>query len=134
MKIQLHVVGTKADLCFNLRHFWTMKSFMTDCHFMISGAVHFLHSNKPLSKLVSNGTFGKVPDSSLNSYHKRHIISDHLTKVEVTNVFWYGLIITTIIYYIKGRKKAITTNRHLFKMTWHKKGDIFIFVISTKPF
>ena len=29
MKIQLHV-GTKADLNFNLRHFWPMKSFSTD--------------------------------------------------------------------------------------------------------
>ena len=47
MKIQLHV-GTKADLSFNLRHFWSMKSFRrprfqrkTDCHFKISYAVHF---------------------------------------------------------------------------------------------
>ena len=45
MKNQLHV-GTKADLSFNLRHFWPMKSFRrprlyrkTDCHFKISGAV-----------------------------------------------------------------------------------------------
>ena len=43
MKIQLHV-GTKADLSFNLRHFWPMKSFRrprlyrkTDYHFKISG-------------------------------------------------------------------------------------------------
>ena len=46
MKIQLHV-GTKADLRFNLRHFWPMKSFRrprlqrkTDYHFKISGAIH----------------------------------------------------------------------------------------------
>ena len=46
MKIQLHV-GTKADLSFNFRHFWPMKSFRrprlsrkTDCHFKISDAVH----------------------------------------------------------------------------------------------
>ena len=45
MKIQLHV-GTKADLSFNLRHFWPMKSFRwprfyrkTDWHFKISDAV-----------------------------------------------------------------------------------------------
>ena len=45
MIIQLHV-GTKADLSFNLRHFWPMKSFRrprlqrkTDCHFKISGAI-----------------------------------------------------------------------------------------------
>ena len=45
MKIQLHV-GTKADLSFNLRHFWPMKSFRrprlyrkTDCHFKISDAI-----------------------------------------------------------------------------------------------
>ena len=47
MKIQLHV-GTKADLSFNLRHFWPMKSFRrprlqrkTDCQFKISDAVLF---------------------------------------------------------------------------------------------
>ena len=46
MKNQLHV-GTKADLSFNLRHFWPMKLFRwprlqrkMDCHFKISGAVH----------------------------------------------------------------------------------------------
>ena len=46
MKHQFHV-GTKADLSFNLRHFWPMKSFRrprlqrkTDSHFKISDAVH----------------------------------------------------------------------------------------------
>ena len=45
MKNQLHV-GTKADLSFNLRHFWPMKSFRrlsfwrkTDCFCKISDAV-----------------------------------------------------------------------------------------------
>ena len=45
MKIQLHV-GTEADISFNLRHFWPMKSFRrptlqrkTNCHFKISGAI-----------------------------------------------------------------------------------------------
>ena len=39
--------GKKADLSFNLRHFWPMKLFRrprlyrkTDCHFKISGTVH----------------------------------------------------------------------------------------------
>ena len=52
MKIQLHV-GTKADLTFNLRHFWPMKSFRrprlkrkTDCHFKISGTVPALKTTK----------------------------------------------------------------------------------------
>ena len=95
----------------------------------------FLYSNEPLSKLVSNGTFGKVPDSSLNSYHKRHIISDHLTKVEVTNVFWYGLIVTTIIYYIKEKKSYnyLPTDIYL-KWPDTKKVTSSHFVISTKPF
>ena len=46
MKNQLHI-DTKADLSFNLRHFWPMKSYRrprlqrkTDSHFKISDAVH----------------------------------------------------------------------------------------------
>ena len=48
MKNQLHV-GTKADLSFNLRHFWPINRSdgrdyreKTDCHFKISDAVHTL--------------------------------------------------------------------------------------------
>ena len=57
MKIQLHV-GTKADLSFNLRLFWPMKSFRrprlqrkTDCYFKISGAVQKIMLSK--SKCLS---------------------------------------------------------------------------------
>ena len=51
MKNQLHV-GMKADLGFNLGHFWPMKSFRrprfwrkTDCFFKISDAIHIYEIN-----------------------------------------------------------------------------------------
>ena len=69
MKNQLHV-GMKADLSFNLRHFWPMKSFRrqrfqrkTDCFFQISDTVQI--------KADVNHFVGKL---LLISTNQRHLI------------------------------------------------------------
>ena len=57
MKIQLHV-GRKADLSFNLRHFWPMKSFRTIENFQFFtfqiSMLHFLKNNKLKLIVLSN--------------------------------------------------------------------------------